>query len=306
MYNLAEIRKTFPAAVFILTLLFSALAGEHLVKLGVANPFYEERWVDPPIISIHSPANGSYVNNVLLNFTVTKPEWWVNAPGRLGYAQELQSVSYEVDGKFNGSVDVNSNSTSLGSVSYEINGKFFVSLGLNSNLSSPFNYLAYLSNLTDGVHSLIVHAHATGFVIETHGLWDYYEPINSSSVVYFTLDTTPPSVSVLSLENKTYDAPYAPLNFTVNEPVLQTSYVLDGQENVPIGGNVTLSDLSYGTHTLIVFATDIAGNVGVSETILFTIAKETEPFPTTLVAAFVASVVAVCVGLLVYFKRRNH
>jgi hypothetical protein len=66
------IKKAFPVA-FMLALLFLALVGGQLVELGMANPFYEERRADPPVVSIHSPVNETCVNSALLNFTVTKP-----------------------------------------------------------------------------------------------------------------------------------------------------------------------------------------------------------------------------------------
>jgi hypothetical protein len=54
---------------------------------------------------------------------------------------------------------------------------------------------------------------------------------------------------------------------------------------------------------LTIYAKDEAGNVGTSETILFTVDV---PFPTTLVvAASGASVAIVGIGLFVYFKKRK-
>jgi hypothetical protein len=93
------------------------------------------------------------------------------------------------------------------------------------------------------------------------------------------------------------------LNFSINEPVSQITYSLDGQENVTIAGNTTLADLSAGTHNVTVYAWDTAGNVGASETVTFTVT----PFPTApAAAASVASIAAVTAGLLVYFKKRKH
>jgi hypothetical protein len=274
-------RKALPAAAFTLALLFSALAAGNFVELGAANPFYEERWTDPPVISIHSPVNGTNVNSALLNFTVTKPDWWVGTPGINGHAQTFDGVSYEIDGKYHGSV---------GSV--------------DRNLTSPLNYFVYLTNLADGAHNLTVHAYATGPVWETHGLWDYNVSVNSSSVVYFALDTTIPSVSILSLENKAYHTANLNLTFTTDEPISLMSYSLDGA-NVTVTGNSTLTGLPNGEHNITVYATDLAGNVGASETITFTIAKP-EPFPTALVAtASGASATIIGIGLLVYFKKRK-
>ena len=97
-----------------------------------------------------------------------------------------------------------------------------------------------------------------------------------------------------------------PLNFTVNEAVTLVSYSLDGQSNVTVAGNTTLTGLSVGAHNLTVYAWDTAGNVGASETITFTVA-EPEPFPAVPVAAAsAASIIVVSLALLVYFRKRKH
>jgi len=273
-------RKTLPAGVLILTLLFLALVGGQHVKFGKANPFPPVyNWTDPPVLSIHSPINETYVNSVLLNFTVTKPEWWVGTPGINGHDQTFDGVTYYIDGKYYASV---------GSV--------------DRNLSSSFNYFVYLTNLTDGPHSLTVHAYATGSVWDQYGLCDYSPRVENSSVVYFTLDTILPSVSILSLENKTYYNTNITLTFYVNEQTSAVSYYLDGA-NITVAGNTTLTGLSYSTHNLTVYATDAAGNTGVSETITFTVAKEPEHFPTALIVATVIIVTVVGLGFLFYFKK---
>jgi hypothetical protein len=108
----------------------------------------------------------------------------------------------------------------------------------------------------------------------------------------------------MPVENKTYGVSDIPLNFTLSEPTSQITYSLDGQENVTIAGNTTLTNLPYGGHNITVYASDLAGNVGNSETIAFTIAKP-EPFPTTLFIAGAVSVAVAGVGLLGYFKKRK-
>jgi hypothetical protein len=127
--------------------------------------------------------------------------------------------------------------------------------------------------------------------------------INGSSSVNFAIEVSP-SVSVLSLVNKTYDLSDVPLHFTVNQPVSQIAYSLDGKENITISGNTTLTGLANGDHNVTVYATDEAGNTGASETIYFNV-EAPEPFPTTLVIAPIASVSIIGVGLLVYFKKRK-
>ena len=131
-------------------------------------------------------------------------------------------------------------------------------------------------------------------------------PVEYSSYAFlnFTIDTTPPSVLILSPEASTYNTSEAPLDFAVNESVSQVAYSLDGQGNVAVSGNMTLTGLSDGAHNIIVYAWDDAGNVGASETVHFSI-KQPEVFPTLLVVAIVVMVVVVCLLLLLYFRRRR-
>jgi hypothetical protein len=90
---------------------------------------------------------------------------------------------------------------------------------------------------------------------------------------------------------------------------------LDGGASVAIAGNTTLSGLAEGTHTVVVEAEDLAGSVGSSSPVTFTVEtagteqpgeSQPEPFPTTLVAAAViVSAAAVSFGLVAYFLRRK-
>ena len=119
-----------------------------------------------------------------------------------------------------------------------------------------------------------------------------------------TYDGTPPEIAVLSPENITYHTVDVVLNFTVNETASSMRYMLDG-ENFQIFGNITLTELPYGSHNLTVYATDAADNTGSSETVNFIVAKEPEPFP--VVPVVVASVIVVLVGggLLLYLRKRQ-
>jgi parallel beta-helix repeat protein len=111
-----------------------------------------------------------------------------------------------------------------------------------------------------------------------------------------------PSVCVVHPENMTYTAD-VPLNFTVSKPASWLGYSLDGQENITIAGNTTLSGLSSGLHNVTVYANDMFGNVGASETINFTVDKESEAFPTTLVAVPIVLVAIIGAGLMLYFTK---
>ena len=86
----------------------------------------------------------------------------------------------------------------------------------------------------------------------------------------------------------------------MSETTSWIGYSLDGQANVTIAENTTLSGLSEGPHSLIVYAKDTAENTGASEIIHFTIkTQQAKPFPTWIVAAIVI-IAVVGAALLVY------
>jgi hypothetical protein len=113
------------------------------------------------------------------------------------------------------------------------------------------------------------------------------------------------SILIQSPQNTTYTTTYVTLNFTAPKSAKWTRYSLDGQANVTITGNLNLTELTAGSHNLTLYIDDLLGNTRHSETIYFTIAKESEPFPTTLGIASIITVTVVGVGSLVYFKKRK-
>jgi parallel beta-helix repeat protein len=153
-----------------------------------------------------------------------------------------------------------------------------------------------LTGLADGTHNLTISAASLA------------GNQNSSSVI-FTVDTASPVISILCPENCSYQSTDnlldVALTFTVNEPVFQFAYSLDGQANVTVAGNITLTGLTAGVHNVTVYAWDIAENVGVSETVTFSVA-EPEPFPVVPVASFAVAVAVAGAGFLLYFKKHNH
>jgi hypothetical protein len=163
-----------------------------------------------------------------------------------------------------------------------------------SEMSLKVTITANFTEIPDGNHNITVYAN-------THN------DAHAFSSLFFITDFSPPKISALSIENKTYNTADLPLNFTVDESTSWLGYSLDGQENVTIAENVTLQKLSYGSHSLIVYANDTVGNAGSSEKLYFFLSRETAPFPTALVAT--ASLVAVAIAgtaLLIYFKKRRH
>ena len=140
-------------------------------------------------------------------------------------------------------------------------------------------------------------------------------------------DTTSPTISIISPENETYqplpsydysperDAwrmhAIIPLTYTVSEPASWIGYSLDGQANVTITENTTLTGLFDGSHSLTVYAKDTDGNTGASETIYFSIMiiigdpQEPEPFPTTLAVAATAIIAIAAVAGYLFLKRKK-
>jgi hypothetical protein len=116
-------------------------------------------------------------------------------------------------------------------------------------------------------------------------------------------DTVPPLISILSPESKICNESSVPLTFLIYEPASSMSYSLDGQDNITIIGNSTISDLTNGLHNVTVYVKDMCGNVGASETVSFTVEV---PFPIAPVTATSVAIVAVVgVGLIVYLKKRK-
>lgn len=284
MCNRAELRNVFPAAAFILALLLATAAMAAFVNFGTANPYSKAEYsgirspparTKPPVISVVSPENNSAynTNNVSVTFNVSagQSNTGIDKIFFLGHWQ--QNTTY---------VD-------------------FATL----NYSLPPQLSYNLTGIPEGNQSITVCAIATGTYYGD--LFHYYRFYITSVVsVKFVIDTTPPEVTIFAAENKTANTSDAAFNVTVNEPIAQATYSLDGQENVTTSGNISLTGLTNGVHTLTVYAQDAAGNSGVSETITFNTAKEQETLPTTLAAATIASVATVAVGLAVYFKKRNH
>ena len=146
-----------------------------------------------------------------------------------------------------------------------------------------------LSDVSEGAHSITVYVN------------DTFGNIVSSNVVYFSVDTVPPRIVVLSPENKTYGESDIRSAFTVDEPVSWMGYSLDGNDNVTITGNVTLAVLSDGSHKIKFYAIDLVGNTGASPTIYFEIA----PFPTVLVVAVAVTITITVAAAYLFLKRRK-
>lgn len=166
-----------------------------------------------------------------------------------------------------------------------------------------FNFT--ITGIPNGKRSIIITVFGGGGYAE--GLTWYSFGINSSSSVNFTMCRIP-IVSFLSFQNSAFKSSFVPLNFTVDQPVSEMAYCLDGQNNVTISGNTTLTGLSNGYHNVTVYATGVFGNVGHSDTLFFNVAapEPLESLPVVPIAAVPSASIAVgCAGLLLRHRRKR-
>jgi len=267
-------KKTLLTAAFILALFLMAMTEGCFVQFAQANPYLYHEAVAPPegatplVISVLSPKNNAVyrVNDVALTFNV-------NAQGT-----SLDSI-YGISFKASWIKD---------------------NVTVYPDFSKFWSYNETFWDMPDGEYSVVITAWGGGHY--ARGLTYYSFHMTTISVVNFTI-ASPPEVSILSPLNKTYDSSDVALNFTVNEAVSQISYVLDGQENMTVNGNTTLTELPNGDHNVTVYATDEFGNTSASEMIYFSV-EVPEPSPTaTLVVASALSIAVISIGSVLYFGK---
>ena len=281
-------KKCFVMA-FLIVLLVSVTITSLFVTLARANPYMFHEEVSPPsdvqptVMLINSVVNRTiYASNEIsipLNVSIPKTEAIEE------YHLSIGGIYYQID----------RDKTYFPVYRWSGSGPTI----------TDFSGDAIISELSEGFHNVTFMSSVDGGYAD--GLTSYWFGMHSYLTISFLVDTISPEISFLSTENMTYDVSDVPLNFSVNEEVIGMSYSLDGLDSVIIAGNTTLTDLSVGVHNVTIHAWDEAGNIGTSETLIFTIAEpEPEPFAVAPVAvASAASVAAVSVVLLVYFKKHK-
>jgi hypothetical protein len=286
------VKKKLPiATVILLELSLLAVAMSLIFKPTQANPIinvYNDisppEGAQPPIITIHTPINGSsYPNDVTLTFDVTAPritgDEALDAITRVYYKASWEAEEVLVAEK------------RLGSFSID------------------------LSNVRGGNLSVTIYAVGAGLiqtgedfreengVVYSYNYYDRFELIGYSTVS-FAKDFVPPRLTALSPQNRTYATSDVDLDFTVNEATSEMLYCLDGKENQTITGNVTLTGLENGAHKVTIYASDLAGNAATPTTIYFNVDSPT--FLITAIAASVATVAVISLVLIIYLKKRKH
>jgi parallel beta-helix repeat protein len=180
--------------------------------------------------------NTGHSDTIYFTVDTTLPSITILSPENKTYAEDSVPLSFTVD-------------KAVSWMSYSLDGQAHVTITGNTTLSS----------LVDGTHYIVVYAN------------NIAGKMGASNTVYFTVDTKAPIIILLSPKNETYASTSLSLNFTRSEPTFWMGYSLDGQMNVTVGGNTTLVGLSEGIHSITVYATDIAGNMGSSDIVYFTV-----------------------------------
>jgi hypothetical protein len=242
-----------------------------------------------PIVYINTPQNGSYYprNNVTLTGNITLPSPDGNKPTINKIEELYYTVSWEP-----------------GETHFSVYG----------NGSFTFNLFAYggnhsISIYVDGICDYLNREEKSGkFPYDTVDYYiDRFELANSSTV-NFIQDFGPPRISVLSPQNSTYDTSDVDLSLAANEALSQTLYCLDGKENETLTQNMTLTDLTNGTHAITLYAADLAGNKAIPQTVNFNINVKPEPvpFPTaTVIAILTVTLTAVFISSFALYRRQR-
>ena len=122
----------------------------------------------------------------------------------------------------------------------------------------------------------------------------------------YILEHSLPQISFESPLNQTYNSSSVPLIFNANKNITMASYSLDGEQNVTITSNTTIT-LTNGFHNLTIYANDTYGNVG-SQTITFTVDKPQTGVlgNTNIIVVIAVPVVVICivVGLLLFRRHQ--
>ncbi len=297
-------KKKVETILVLLTILIITITNIQFITLTVANP--SPKPILPttpdknePTITLNEPSNKTYnVGTIHYSVTVKKPSSWFDYNPIHG---QIILIWYTIDN----------------------NKEIEIADEPDYTSQQPLNYEGDMTNLSDGNHSFQIHIHSCSYYNSHYDknnsqTWDaeeYYYIDTYSNRINFTIDTTSPNINLLSIENKTYYSTNnytvnIPLEFTLNEPS-KIAFSLDNSETI-IYGNTSLTDVPIGSHSITLYATDTAGNIGKSETVNFTVYKQetenhqSEPFPIIPITASIGILALVIASILAYFKKRRH
>ncbi len=105
---------------------------------------------------------------------------------------------------------------------------------------------------------------------------DVFLPVPEGTTMTANYEITPPNITILSPQNLTYTNSSVPLTYTIDDfsAISWIGYSLDGQANMTIAENITLTSIPVGSHNTSVYSNDTYGNMGRSQTVYFTRASD--------------------------------
>jgi len=331
-------KRTAFALTVIVTLLLSMFAVVNLFRLVNGNPSTRgiAKVPDPLIVEIKSPFNKTYNTNFIqLNLTAQIPgpytcEYsvdngpFINVP--LTRPNPIFGVKVDTSILLNlaeGSHTIVAKAGyAVACVSFTINTvPPYLSIMMPENITHdqsdiPLEYMVaeypQVSYSLDGKANVSITGNTTlrGIIDGTHNIILYGTSptgaIFASEPVFFGVDTGPPQITILSIENNTtYHTYDLDLTFYLSEPSPEIKYGFWGQSEpfTVITGNVTMTNLHSGSYRLVLSAKDsLTDDTSVRE-VFFGIEN---PFPTAFILASVLVVAVIILALLVYFKKRKH
>ena len=277
----------------LLSILIATMAGTGFVSLVKGNfepAPHPTPITDPPAITLIAPKNGiTPDSNVTVVFNVAMPPSWnwtvqTDSGLRFGLVGTIRLATCSLDG-----IQILYDHTTYGYGANTFGPPPNYYPDPNGGIASV-NYSQEVGTLQPGLHSLSVSVYSDTYYFNGTG-YGYYVVPTVNSTFTFTV-VVPPVISDLSLANRTYDRPVVPLVFNVNDSTSWLGFSLDNQLNETISGNVTLTDLTEGNHSLVVYANDTYGNIGKSDTAYFTVtlpAPTPSPTPTPTATATTSS-----------------
>jgi hypothetical protein len=268
-----------------------------------------------PGIILTSPSNNTYSSNLLTLNVSTKTQQGIDV---------VISMNYSIDGKNEGTIPTTTKIEPINSTFTDATGAVIYVPSIQFPMVTEGNVT--LPNLSEGIHDVTVYAkYDYPSYVAPPLIFTSYE----NSTVNFTIDLNPntaPAISILTIENKIYTSNTIPLNFSSSKAWSKISYSLNNKANITIAENTTLTGLTDGSYSLVIYANDTAGNTGKSETIFFTIntqppsssstekptlepATISQPlqignFELIIIVVLIFALVVVS-GLLVYYHKRG-
>lgn len=185
-------------------------------------------------------------------------------------------------------------------VSYRLDGQDWHYLPVNLDLSDFRTSWAGIYPETDTLPLLGEGNHNLTVCIE--GQWGYSsEHRTKQNTINFTVDTISPQISNVSIQqSRTYNQSNLPLTCDINEVTSWVGYSIDNAVNVTLSEKATITQ-SPGSHSIVIYANDTAGNMGKSETVTFTIAPDLSVFLSVIMVV----VMIVAAAIIAYYRSRK-